>query len=253
MRLKKSLMGTKIMIAIQTINLCKKYKDVEAVKDLNLTIEENSIYALLGLNGAGKTTTIKMITGLLKPTSGEIIVEGNSLSGNLNKVKEITSLSPQESAFASNLTVYQNIMMMGEIYGMKKDECKKLTLELIHDFSLEQYQNKRAKTLSGGYQRRLSIAMALVSKPKVLFLDEPTLGLDVISRRELWKLITSLKSKMTIVLTTHYMEEAEELASRIGIISSGKLIAEGNLAELLKLSNEDNLENAFIKLVGGKI
>ncbi len=241
------------MIAVQTINLSKKFKDIEAVSNLNLTIEENSIYALLGLNGAGKTTTIKMITGLLKPTNGEIIVEGNSISDNLNKIKEITSISPQESAFASNLTVYQNIMMMGEIYGMKKDECKKITQELIHNFSLEKYQNKRAKTLSGGYQRKLSLAMALVSNPKVLFLDEPTLGLDVISRRELWKLISSLKEKMTIVLTTHYMEEAEELASRIGIISNGKLIIEGRLDELLKKSNESNLENAFIKLVGGNL
>lgn len=241
------------MIAVQTINLSKKFKDIEAVNNLNLTIEENSIYALLGLNGAGKTTTIKMIAGLLKPTNGDIIVEGNSISDNLNKIKDITSISPQESAFASNLTVYQNIMMMGEIYGMKKDECKKIAQELIHNFSLEKYQNKRAKTLSGGYQRRLSLAMALVSNPKVLFLDEPTLGLDVISRRELCKLIFSLKEKMTIVLTTHYMEEAEELASRIGIISNGKLIIEGGLDELLKKSNESNLENAFIKLVGGNL
>lgn len=241
------------MIAVQTINLSKKFKDIEAVNNLNLTIEENSIYALLGLNGAGKTTTIKMITGLLKPTNGDIIVEGNSISDNLNKIKDITSISPQESAFASNLTVYQNIMMMGEIYGMKKDECKKIAQELIHNFSLEKYQNKRAKTLSGGYQRRLSLAMALVSNPKVLFLDEPTLGLDVISRRELWKLIFSLKEKMTIILTTHYMEEAEELASRIGIISNGKLIIEGGLDELLKKSNESNLENVFIKLVGGNL
>lgn len=241
------------MIAVQTINLSKKFKDIEAVNNLNLTIEENSIYALLGLNGAGKTTTIKMIAGLLKPTNGDIIVEGNSISDNLNKIKDITSISPQESAFASNLTVYQNIMMMGEIYGMKKDECKKIAQELIHNFSLEKYQNKRAKTLSGGYQRRLSLAMALVSNPKVLFLDEPTLGLDVISRRELCKLIFSLKEKMTIILTTHYMEEAEELASRIGIISNGKLIIEGGLDELLKKSNESNLENAFIKLVGGNL
>lgn len=240
------------MDVIRTIHLRKCFKDLIAVDDLNLTIQKNEIYALLGLNGAGKTTTIKMLTGLLKPTSGEAYIDGNSLS-DLKKVKGITSISPQESAFAPNLSVYQNIVLMGQIYGIKKDECHCFANELIQKFSLEQYKNKRAKTLSGGYQRRLSIAMAIINKPKILFLDEPTLGLDVISRRELWKLINELKKEMTIILTTHYMEEAEYLASRIGIITKGKLVIEGTLDEIKKISKEDDLEKSFIRLVGGKL
>ena len=240
------------MDIIKTTHLRKCFKDLVAVDDLNINIKENEIYALLGLNGAGKTTTIKMLTGLLKPTSGEVNINGYSLS-DLTKIKEISSISPQESAFAPNLSVYQNIVLMGQIYGMKKNECHRFANELIQKFSLEQYRNKRAKTLAGGYQRRLSIAMAIINKPKILFLDEPTLGLDVISRRELWKLINELKKEMTIILTTHYMEEAEYLANRIGIITNGKLIVEGTLEEIKKLSKEDDLEKSFIRLVGGEL
>ena len=238
---------------IQTINLSKKFKDKLAVNNLNIHVNENEIYAFLGLNGAGKSTTIKMLTGLISSSSGTAIIDNYDLVKDISKIKEISSNCPQETALSMKLTVYENIYLMGKIYNINKEELINRTNELIKIFSLEDYKNKIVSKLSGGYQKRLSICMALVSNPKILYLDEPTLGLDVISRRELWKLILKLKKSMTIVLTTHYLEEVEALADNIGIIKDGNLIFEGKLDNLYQITNENNIENAFIKISGGEI
>ena len=232
---------------IQTINLSKKFKDKLAVNNLNIHVNENEIYAFLGLNGAGKSTTIKMLTGLISSSKGTAIIDNYDLVKDISKIKEISSICPQETALSMKLTVY------GKIYNINKEELINRTNELIKIFSLEDYKNRIANKLSGGYQKRLSICMSLVSNPKILYLDEPTLGLDVISRRELWKLILKLKKSMTIVLTTHYLEEVEALADNIGIIKDGNLIFEGKLDNLYQITNENNIENAFIKISGGEI
>ena len=239
------------MIAIKTINLVKCFKEKTAVKDLNISIDDNSLYAFLGLNGAGKSTTIKLLTGLIKPTSGDANVFDYSINTDLQKIKEITSVSPQETALAMKMTVTENLLMMARIYGMEKDAASKKSEELIKLFGLEEYRNTYCKKLSGGYQRRVSIALALISSPQVLFLDEPTLGLDIIARRELWKIINDLKKDMTIILTTHYLEEAAALADKIGVINNGTLLFEGGLSELLDKTSTDNIEDAFIKICGG--
>lgn len=238
---------------IQTINLSKKFKDKLAVNNLNIHVNENEIYAFLGLNGAGKSTTIKMLTGLISSSNGTAIIDNYDLVRDISKIKQISSICPQKTALSMKLTVYENIYLMGKIYNINKEELINRTNELIKIFSLEDYKNKIASKLSGGYQKRLSICMALVSNPKILYLDEPTLGLDVISRRELWKLILKLKKSMTIVLTTHYLEEVEALADNIGIIKDGNLIFEGKLDNLYQITNENNIENAFIKISGGEI
>ncbi len=236
------------MDAIKISNLTKKYKDVTAVDNLNLNIKEGELISLLGLNGAGKTTTIKMLSCLLKPSSGDALVFGNSINSDSDKIKEIINISPQETAVASNLTVRENLMFISEIYGYSETESKNKAIELEKTFKLEMVQNKKAKLLSGGVMRRLSIAMALITNPKILFLDEPTLGLDVISRRELWKIIEDLKGKKTIILTTHYMEEAESLSDRIAIIANGVLKEIGTAKELINKANTKNFEEAFIAI-----
>jgi len=240
------------MKIVETKNLCKNFKDKLAVNNVSINIAKNTIYSFLGLNGAGKTTTIKMLNGLIVPTSGDAIIKGNSLINNLNEIKKISSISPQESAISYKLTVYENIYMMAKIHSMKSEEAVSKTNELITLFKLDEFRNKYAYKLSGGYQRRLSIAMALVSNPQILYLDEPTLGLDVISRRELWELIKKLKQSMTIVLTTHYLEEVEALSDCIGIIKDGNMLFEGTLSELLAITQKDNIEDAFIKISGGE-
>jgi len=239
------------MIAIITNNLTKQYKEKTAVKDLNISVEEGTLYAFLGLNGAGKTTTIKMLTGLIKPTSGTAKILSYDLNTNIDDIKKITSISPQDSALALKLTVFENIEMMALIYGLAKKDALEKTNGLIKEFSLEEYKNKKCSTLSGGFQRRVSIAMALVSEPKILFLDEPTLGLDVLARRDMWNVIKDLKKKMTIILTTHYLEEAQNLADTIGVISNGQLLFQGNLVEIYNITKTNNLEDAFVKLCGG--
>lgn len=239
------------MEAIKISNLRKEYKDLVAVEDLNLTINEGELFALLGVNGAGKTTTIKMLTGLLKPTSGDALIENYSINHEVNKIKTLVDVSMQETAVARKLTVAENIEFYAQLSGQSKTEIAETKKYLYDAFSLGPVKNKQAVKLSGGWQRKLSIALALVSRPKILFLDEPTLGLDVIARRELWKTIEELKSKMTIVLTTHYMEEAEALADRIGIMKAGKLLFVGNKAELLRRTNKKNVEEAFIEIVAG--
>ncbi len=234
---------------IKTINLTKKYDDKTVVDNLNLEIQSGELFSLLGVNGAGKTTTIKMLTTLIKPTSGEILID-NINPFKDSSIKERMNISPQESAIALNLTVEENLSFILGVYGIK-NKTQKIN-ELITLFSLEEYRNKRAKTLSGGYKRRLSIAMALANEPKILFLDEPTLGLDVLSRIELWKIISSLKGKTTIILTTHYMEEAEKLSSKIGILQNGKLKIVGTAQEIIKSANATTFEDAFVKLCTGE-
>ena len=232
---------------IKINNLTKKYKDKLAVDNLNLEIKTGELFSLLGTNGAGKTTTIKMISTLILPTSGTTNINGLDIIKDREKIKRIINISPQEIAIAPNLTVLENLYFMAGIYEIKK--AKEKINELIKLFKLEEVLNQKAKTLSGGYQRKLSIAISLINDPKILFLDEPTLGLDVISRRELWHIIENLKGEITIILTTHYMEEAEILSDRIGIMNKGKLIELGTSKQLIKKTKAKNFEDAFVAIV----
>lgn len=236
------------MSAIVTKNLTKKYKDKIAVNSINLSINDGEMYALLGVNGAGKSTTIKMLSCLIKPTSGDALLNGNSIVSDSEKVRRIINVSPQETAVAPNLTVRENLELMARIYGFGNEDAVSKAQKMIEDFELSDIAKSKAKTLSGGWQRRLSIAMALISDPEILFLDEPTLGLDVLARRELWNKIGSLKGKITIILTTHYLEEAESLSDRIGIMVKGNLIAEGTAEGLKQSVNANTFEDAFVKI-----
>lgn len=239
------------MEIIKTTKLRKEYKDVVAVEGLDLSVNEGELFALLGVNGAGKTTAIKMLTCLTRPASGDALVCGYSVVKEPDKVKPLIDVSMQETAVARNLTVAENIAFYAELNGQTKEETEKTKTELYRAFELDSVKNKRASKLSGGWQRKLSIALALVTSPKVLFLDEPTLGLDVIARRELWKTIRSLKGKMTIILTTHYMEEAEALSDRIGIMKNGQLLFVGTKEALYEKTGKGNVEDAFINVVSG--
>jgi ABC-2 type transport system ATP-binding protein len=237
------------MEAIKTLNLVKKYKDTVAVDNLNLTVHQGELFSLLGVNGAGKTTTIKMLSCLTKPTSGDAILEGNSIVSASSRVKSLIGVSPQETAVAPNLSVKENLELMCGVHGFNKDKKKAKTKELADRFDLNKIIDKKAGKLSGGWQRRLSIAMALISEPDILFLDEPTLGLDVIARSELWDVIRELKGKITIILTTHYMEEAEELSDRIAVMKDGKLLALGTAEELKEKTGKEKFEDAFVSIV----
>ena len=238
------------MAEIETKQLNKFYKNLHALKDINLGIKENELFGLLGVNGAGKTTLIKILTCLSEQTSGEAYVHGFSVKDNPEKVKEIVDVSPQETAVAHNLTVRENLDFFASLYNTR-DEA--YISSVVNAFSLEEVENQRAKTLSGGWKRRLSIAIGLISKPKILFFDEPTLGLDVIARRELWKIINNMKGKITIILTTHYLEEAEALCDRVAVMAKGKVKATGTPAELKAIAKTDNFEDAFIKIAEGEL
>lgn len=238
------------MDAIKVSNLTKKFKNVLAVNNISFNVKEGEIFGVLGLNGAGKTTTIKMMSGLTRPTSGNIKVFDYDIYKDINKIKSIIGVSPQESAIANNLTVKENIELMASLYFKDKAKIKNNTERVINNLGLESYINRRAKTLSGGYKRRLSIAMALVTNPRILFLDEPTLGLDVINRHELWNVINNLKGKVTIILTSHYMEEISALVDDISIMKNGKILMINNLETILKSTNTNSLEETFIKIVG---
>ena len=239
------------MEAIRTVGLTKRYKDVTAVDRLDLTVEKGELFALLGVNGAGKTTTIRMLSCLAAPTEGDAFLNGASIRTEAAKVKRMIGVSPQETAVAPGLSVRENLEFMAGVHGLTKDETSRKTEELLHMLGLEQAADRKAGKLSGGWQRRLSIAMALVSDPEILFLDEPTLGLDVIIRSELWELIEALKGRVTIILTTHYMEEAEALSDRIGIMKDGRLIACATAEELKIQTGTDRFEEAFIRIVRG--
>ena len=239
------------MKAIELKDLTKKYKDTLAVDGLDLTVNPGELFSLLGVNGAGKTTTIKMLSCLIRPDGGEAFLLGRSIQREPAAVKAVIGISPQETAVAPNLTVQENLELMCGAHGFSKSKTEEKTAALIREFNLEEIRNKRAGKLSGGWQRRLSIAMALIGEPKILFLDEPTLGLDVIARSELWDTIRALKGKITIVLTTHYMEEAEALSDRIGIMKSGRLVALGTAEALKQQAGKDRFEEAFVAIVKG--
>lgn len=239
------------MNAIATTGLTKKYGKQIAVNSLNLAIERGTCFALLGVNGAGKTTTIKMLSCLTKPTGGDAMILGKSILSEPQAVKAITNVSPQETAVAPNLTVRENLELIASIYGSTVEAARQKTTRMIEDFHLAGVERRKSKTLSGGWQRRLSIAMALISEPQVLFLDEPTLGLDVLARRELWSIIEQLKGKVTIILTTHYLEEAQALSDRIGVMAHGELKAIGTAAELIAGTSATTFEDAFIALATG--
>lgn len=238
--------------AIQINNIVKKYGTKTAVKGLNLSIKQGEFFGLLGVNGAGKTTTIKMLSCLIKPTSGDAVMLGKSILDEPQAIKEIINVSPQETAVAPNLTVLENLEMIAGIYGNSFKGAKEKAKKMIEEFDLSEVEKDKAKTLSGGWQRRLSIAMALISEPKILFLDEPTLGLDVLARRELWSIIRKLKGKVTIVLTTHYLEEAEELSDRIGIMVKGELKAIGTASELMAQTKTEKFEDAFVAIASNE-
>lgn len=237
------------MLAIETNKLTKKFKEKIAVNGINLKINEGELFALLGTNGAGKTTTIKMLSTLILPTEGEIKILGLDILKDRQKIKEILNVSPQETAIAPNLSVKENLEFMAGVYQIPNKEEK--IDELVKLFKLEEVLKQKAKTLSGGWQRKVSIAIALINEPKILFLDEPTLGLDVIARKELWNVIEKLKGKITIILTTHYMEEAESLSDRIGIMAKGNLVDVGTAEELIKKAETKNFEDAFVKIATG--
>lgn len=237
------------MYSIEIEKLNKKYKDKLVVNNLNLNIKTGELFSLLGTNGAGKTTTIKMLSGLILPTSGSIKINNMDIKNDTYKIKKIINISPQETSVAPNLTVKENLEFMAGVYQInnKKDKID----ELIKEFNLYEVLNTRAKKLSGGWQRKLSIAISLINEPKILFLDEPTLGLDVLARKELWKVINKLKGKITIILTTHYMEEAEQLSDRIGIMSNGKMLDIDTPQNLIAKTNTQNIEDAFVSIVSG--
>lgn len=237
--------------AVEIQKLRKEYGKKVVVKDISLEVEEDTLFALLGVNGAGKTTTIKMLTGLANPTSGDALVLDHSILKEREQIKALVNLSPQETSIAPNLTVRENLEFMAGIYGMDQAKARKRTQEMIEMFALDEVENSRAKTLSGGWQRKVSIAMALITEPKLLFLDEPTLGLDVLARRELWDVIRKLKKNMTIILTSHYMEEVEALADCVAVMVKGDIKAVGTVAELTSRTGTDNLEEAFVAIASG--
>lgn len=239
------------MDAIKIIGLTKKYKDVTAVDNLSLTVKEGELFSLLGVNGAGKTTTIKMLSCLTKPTYGDALLLGKSIISDTNDIKSIIAVSPQETAVAPGLSVLENLELICGVHGFSKEKRNEKIKELTELLGLDSVINKKSGKLSGGWQRRLSIAMALISEPKILFLDEPTLGLDVIARSDLWDIIRSLKGKVTIILTTHYMEEAEALSDRIAIMKDGKLLICDTAEKIKETTGADTFEKAFISIVKG--
>ena len=239
------------MSAIRIERLTKRYRDVLAVDSLSLCIEEGELFSLLGVNGAGKTTTIKMLSCLTSPTSGDAYLLGKSITRESADVKSVISVSPQESAIAPGLSVRENLELICGVHGFTKEKREAKIKEIVEKLGLESVLSRKAGKLSGGWKRRLSIAMALISDPKILFLDEPTLGLDVIARSDLWDLIRELKGKVTIILTTHYMEEAEALSDRIAIMKDGRLLICDSAENIKKTAETDSFEEAFIRTVKG--
>lgn len=233
------------MDAIRVNSLKKKFKKITALDDVSLSVEEGELFGLLGVNGAGKTTLINILSGLCKKNEGKVYIFDFDIDKNLNEIKKIIDISPQETSVAPNLTVKENLKFFASIYDVKEDKID----SIISTFKLNEVINQKAKTLSGGWQRRLSIAIALVSSPKILFLDEPTLGLDVLARRDLWKIILSLKGKITIILTSHYLEEIEALCDKVAILSKGKLLKIGTIEEIKKNVNNKSFEDAFVEIV----
>ena len=240
------------MEAIKIEGLTKKYRDVVAVDNLSLSVHRGELFSLLGVNGAGKTTTIKMLSCLTQPTSGDAFLNGKSICRDAAAVKSIIAVSPQETAVAPGLSVRENLELICGVHGFSKEKRNAKISELTELLELNEVIKKKAGKLSGGWQRRLSIAMALISEPEILFLDEPTLGLDVLVRSDLWELIHSLKGKVTIILTTHYMEEAEALSDRIAIMKNGRLLICDSAEKIKEAAGADDFEQAFVRLVKGE-
>lgn len=234
--------------AIEVHDLCKRYGNVTALSQLQLAVHEGEMLALLGVNGAGKTTAIKLLSCLTSPDEGEAFLGGHSILTEPQAVKEIIGVSPQETAVGKKLTVRENLLFLAEIHGLNKEKARERVEKMLKELRLDEVAERRAGTLSGGWQRRVSIAMALISEPRILFLDEPTLGLDVIARHELWEYIRSLKGKMTVILTTHYLEEAESLCDRVAILAQGKLVTVGTVEEIKARAGAERFEDAFVKL-----
>ena len=239
------------MISIRIENLTKRYKDIVAVDRLSLSIDEGELFSLLGVNGAGKTTTVKMLSCLTRPTDGDAYLLGHSILKDALAVKSIIAVSPQETAIAPGLTTKENLELMCGVHGFSKDKRNQKIRELTELLGLQSILDRRAGKLSGGWQRRLSIAMALISEPQILFLDEPTLGLDVLARSDLWDIIRALKGKVTVILTTHYMEEAEALSDRIAIMKDGKLLICDTAQRIKEIAETHDFEQAFIRIVKG--
>ena len=234
--------------AIVVTGLSKQYPDKTAVDNISFSVDKGSIFSLLGVNGAGKTTTIKMLCGLTRPTGGEAYVLSHSIHTELDEVKKLVNISPQDTSVASRLTVRENLELIAGIYGADRKKQREKADEMIQYFHLQEVADRRAKVLSGGWQRKLSIAMALITEPQIIFLDEPTLGLDVLARRELWEVIRRMKEKITIILTTHYMEEAESLSDKVAVMVDGQIKAMGSVEELKEQTGADNLEEAFVRI-----
>lgn len=234
--------------AIVVTGLSKQYPDKTAVDNISFSVDKGSIFSLLGVNGAGKTTTIKMLCGLTRPTGGEAYVLSHSIHTELDEVKKLVNISPQDTSVASRLTVRENLEFIAGIYGADRKKQREKADEMIQYFHLQEVADRRAKVLSGGWQRKLSIAMALITEPQIIFLDEPTLGLDVLARRELWEVIRRMKEKITIILTTHYMEEAESLSDKVAVMVDGRIKAMGSVEELKEQTGADNLEEAFVRI-----
>ena len=237
------------MNAIEIQGLTKRYGKLTAVDHLNLNIPQGELFALLGVNGAGKSTTIRMLSTLCSPTEGDAALLGYHLSSHATAIKSIIGVSPQETAIAPNLTAQENLEFLCGIHGLSKLQSEERIAALTQQFSLQSILSRKAGKLSGGWQRRLSIAMALINQPTILFLDEPTLGLDVLARAELWDVIRSLKGKTTIILTTHYMEEAEALSDRIGIMKDGRLLIVGTANEIKAMTGKDKFDEAFVSII----
>ena len=237
------------MQAIKTTALVKQYKNLTAVDNLHLEIRQGELFSLLGVNGAGKTTTIKMLSCLTPPTGGDALVGGFSITKEPEQVKRLIGVSPQETAIAPNLSVKENLELICGIHRFSKEKTQNKIREMNRQFGLDTVLQRKAGKLSGGWQRRVSIAMALISEPQILFLDEPTLGLDVLARHELWDTIRSLKGDVTIILTTHYMEEAEALSDRIGIMKDGRLLTVGTAEEITAVTGTHDFEAAFVAIV----
>ena len=241
------------MTAIKIDNLTKKYRDVLAVNKLSLNVEEGELLSLLGINGAGKTTTVKMLSCLTLPTEGDAYLLGKSIKSDPLEAKKLIAVSPQETAVAKGLSARENLELICGAHGFSKEQRNERIKEITESLNLESVLDRKAGKLSGGWQRRLSIAMALISEPKILFLDEPTLGLDVIARSELWDLIRSLRGKVTVILTTHYMEEAEALSDRIAIMKDGRLLICDTAEKIKETAGTQNFEEAFVRIVKGEI
>jgi ABC-2 type transport system ATP-binding protein len=240
---------------IRVVNLTKKFDDFTAVDNVSFSVKKGEIFAFLGPNGAGKTTTIKMLTTLLRPTSGQIFIDGNNPANEQDKVRQSFGIVFQDPSLDDELTAYENMEFHGVLYKVPKEIRKTRIEQLLKFVELWERKDELVKNFSGGMKRRLEVARGLIHHPKILFLDEPTLGLDPQTRSHIWNYIKNLnkEEQMTIFFTTHYMEEAERAAQRVAIIDRGKIISQGTPEELKQNTKTNFLEDAFLALTGTKI